>query len=185
MRQTTGIARLALVVGIFFCCAAPAFAGTSSNRLLACQKRVGAQVRFLAKLVGTKIHNCSGRVVTCNLAFEIDGKDPANCLAAAYSKYCEPLAAYLDTKIQRLKDRLAAACGTIPLADLEPYLAGLGLAGTTQSCAAADTTALTACIIDRARCSVEHDVFRTDPRALESLTAAGVAGSFPCVGPLP
>ncbi|TMA84011.1 MAG: hypothetical protein E6J77_13315 [Deltaproteobacteria bacterium] len=81
------------------------------------------------------------------------------------------------------RDKVVLKCGLIPFMELEQFVAGLGFFNVASTCGAADATALVNCIFTDGRCSTEHQVFIIDPRAQDSLTTAGIAGSFPCVAP--
>lgn len=170
-------------IGLSLACLPPAFALTPSNVLLGCQKKLETQARVYAKLVAKKVHVCTDKVAACKLADEIDAVDPTNCLAAATTK-CAGVDALLDANRTRRKTSIDSRCALIPLADVEPFLGGLGFLMKPAACAGAvTTTALTDCLLDESRCTAEREVFRRDPRAQDSLTAVGVAASFPCVAP--
>ena len=81
------------------------------------------------------------------------------------------------------KAKAVTACGLIPLADLEAFLGGLGFFNVSAGCSAASASDLIDCVFDDARCREERILFRLDPRAQDSLTALGIAASFPCVAP--
>jgi hypothetical protein len=121
----------------------------------------------------------------CKLANAIDGADLPACLATTTS-----ICSTLDTKLvdyrARRKLKIDKVCGALlPLGDVTPFIGGLGYGSVAAACSAASTTALTDCLLGLSRCAAEHEVFRRDPRALDSLTEVGIAASFPCVGPPP
>jgi hypothetical protein len=62
-------------------------------------------------------------------------------------------------------------------------LAGLGFFNGSAACSAASVSDLIDCVFADAMCSTERAIFIADPRAQDSLTALGIAASFPCVAP--
>lgn len=177
-------AALASLLAASWMLGASAQAATPAADLFRCQRKLTTQTRALARLVAKKIHLCTERIASCKLANEIDAEDLAACVAAGAPR-CTPVDGLLDANQVRRKATIDRACGGagIPLADVVPFLGGLGFANVAADCGAATTAELTDCLLDSVRCAVEHEVFRRDPRALDSLTEAGVAASFPCVGP--
>jgi hypothetical protein len=75
------------------------------------------------------------------------------------------------------------ACSAVPVADVDPWIAGLGLFAVRSDCGAASMTDLLTCLFDAAQCAGERILFTLDPRAQDALGAAGVLGAHPCVGP--
>ena len=71
----------------------------------------------------------------------------------------------------------------LPLAELEPFLGGLGFFNVAANCSAVTVDDLVDCVFADSQCATERQIFRLDPRAQDSLTTAGVAASFPCVAP--
>jgi hypothetical protein len=155
---------------------------TPSADLLRCHKKLGIKARVLAKLTIKKMQVCTEKVIACKLADEIDAVDPTSCLAAATTA-CSTVDTVLDARRTAFKTSVDNVCAFIPLADLLPFVGSTGYVNVATDCGAATTTALTDCLLDDARCSAEGEVFRADPRAVDSLTSAGVAASFPCAGP--
>ena len=158
-----------------------AVAATSAE-LLKCQKGLESQIRAFTGYVLTKVQGCTEKVVNCKLANEIDAVDPTSCLAAA-STSCSGLPTQVADSQTTRRDKVILKCGLIPFMELEQYVAGLGFFNVASACSASDATALVNCIFNDGRCATEHQVFIIDPRAQDSLTTAGIAGSFPCVGP--
>ena len=159
----------------------PVAAATSAD-LLKCQKGLESQMRSFSGYVATKVQGCAEKVVNCKLANEIDSVDPTACLAAA-STACSGVPTQVGDAQTTRRDKVVLKCGLIPFMDLEQYVAGLGFFNVASGCGAGDATALINCIFADSRCSTEHQLFIIDPRAQDSLTTAGVAGSFPCVAP--
>lgn len=154
----------------------------TSKELLNCQKQLESQVRTFTNLIYLRLFGCAQKVVECKLADEIDAVDPTTCLARA-AKLCSVAPAKVDDTQANKVGRVVQRCGLIPLAEIEQYVEGLGFFNVSASCAAASVTDLVNCVFADARCSTERQLFLIDPRAQDSLTTAGVAGSFPCVGP--
>ena len=161
--------------------AAPAAAATSAE-LLSCQKAFESNTRSFAKYVATKVGACADKVVPCNLAFEIDAVDPTSCLASATSA-CAGVPAQVTEQQAKRAAKIVTACGLIPFAELQQFVAGLGFFNVVTTCGAATVNDLVDCVLADTRCSRERALFHADPRAQESLTDAGVAASFSCVAP--
>lgn len=73
---------------------------TGSVALRRCYKRLADRVRVFTTKTMQYIHKCADGVVECKLASEIDGTDPADCLADAAGKcanYAWRLSYYLTT----------------------------------------------------------------------------------------
>ena len=177
-RTRTAVLLVALAVAL----PASALAATPSADLLRCQKKIETQARAFAKLVVKKITRCSEKIDACKLASEIDGDDLMSCVSAA-SPLCATADGVLDTNRTRRKAAIDNTCAAIPLTDIEPFIGSLGFVNVAATCMTASTTGLTDCLLDTMRCNAERDVFRSDPRAQDSLTTAGVAASFPCTAP--
>jgi hypothetical protein len=193
-RRTRDLARLAASVGLVAAILLPLSSHAATSReLLSCQKAVESQVRGFTNFAVARISNCTEKIVECKLAQEIDATDPTACLASA--------AAACATVPQKVADqqtiragKIALKCGLFPLADLEPFVAGLGFFNLVSDCGAADATDLAMCVLDAGLCpassdgargSLERAIFRLDPRAQDSLSdpAINLAASFPCVAP--
>jgi len=157
-------------------------AAATSADLLKCQKGVESQIRGFTGFVLTKVQGCAEKVVNCKLANEIDAVDPTSCLAAA-STACSGIPTDVSSSQTTRRDKVILKCGLIPFMELEQYVAGLGFFNVASACSAANVNALMDCIFTDSRCATEHQVFVIDPRAQDSLTTAGIAASFPCVGP--
>jgi len=157
-------------------------AGATSAELLKCQKSLESGIRSFTGYEATKVLGCTEKIVNCKLANEIDAVDPTACLAAA-STACSGAPTQVSDAQTTRRDKVVLKCGLIPFMELEQFVAGLGFFNVASACGAGDATALVTCIFADSRCSTEHQVFIIDPRAQDSLTTAGVAGSFPCVGP--
>jgi len=161
--------------------ASPALAATSAQ-LLACHKMLDRQGRGFVKFVANKVGGCADKVVACNLASEIDGVSPSACLSSATTA-CAPIATQVgDQKAQRAA-KIVMACGLVPFAEVQQFVAGLGFFEVVTACSATTINDLVDCVLDDIRCDAEKHLFLADPRAQQSLTAAGVAASFPCVAP--
>ena len=160
--------------------ALPARAATTAD-LLRCQKGIHTRVSSFVKLVQTGLGNCTYKVELCKLAQEIDGEDPTSCLAAATS-YCAKASAKVPQYKSLYLGKTLVLCN-VTVADLEPYVSGLGFFGPNTTCAATSVPDLIACLFDGAQCSAERTLFTLDPRAQDSLSTVGLAGAHPCVGP--
>jgi hypothetical protein len=183
---------IGLVAGLALWAPTAVFAQSSSRDLLNCQKALENRGQFIAKQVGTKVHGCADKVACCKLAQEIDLVDPTACLASAGNS-CSRVASQLTQQQDKTRVKMLKKCGLIPLGDLEQFIQGLGFVNGPSECAAlptppgpvivTDASTLIDCLIKTTRCSAEKEVFVRDPRAQDSLTAVGVASSFPCVAP--
>ncbi len=175
---------MALVASVFaVALGAPAWGVTTSKALLACQSRLAAKVKSFASFTANKIHGCTEKVVDCKLSAEIDAVDDTSCLASATTA-CSGIATLVESKRTAAAAKITVKCGLIPAADLNQFVAGLGFSNVAAGCSGLlNATDIINCVLDGTKCSVEHQVFVRDPRALDSLTTAGIAGSFPCVGP--
>lgn len=174
IRRRCSIAALLVVVAM------PAFAGTSG--LLRCQKILDVRAAVFSKLTQTALSNCATRVVACQLAQELDAEDPTQCLAAATAS-CATYSAKISSGRSAAQGKAIAACNVVPLADLQPWIGGLGLAGPNAACGASTVIDLIDCLFDGAQCAAERIVWAFDPRAGDALATAGIAASHPCVGP--
>ena len=171
-------AALAALVGLPV--AAPA--ATSSKVLLSCQKALEKNAQSLGTYAIGKVTSCTERVARCKLAAEIDAEDLPSCLATTAATCGGTPTKVSDQQTSR-RDKTLVKCGLVPLADLEPFVGGLGFFNVVGACGAATANDLVSCVLADARCNAERTVFRFDPRSQDSLTTAGVAGSFPCVAP--
>jgi hypothetical protein len=171
--------------------AAPAFALTPSADLIRCQKQI-EKIRAFAKVTAVKVHACAEKVVRCKLADEIDSVDPTACLAGA-ATFCANVPTVVGNNRAARRATALNKCGAIPLADLEQAIAGLGFVNVSSACASlpppltpivvSDVPDLVDCLLDTTQCAAEREVFLRDPRAQDSLTAGGIAASFPCAAP--
>jgi hypothetical protein len=159
--------------------AAPSPAVTPAT-LLRCQKAIHLRATTFVKLVQTGLANCAFKVEACQLAQEIDGEDPTSCLASATSA-CGAYSAKIPVYKSSAIDKGIAACGAIPLDELERYVAGLGFASIDPGCVVGSVSDLVTCLLDGAQCTAERTLFALDPRAADALAAAGIAGAHPCV----
>jgi hypothetical protein len=159
----------------------PTHAATSTQ-ILACQKAFESSVRAYSTLTSTQLLNCTEKVVECKLAQAIDGLDPTNCLATA-SSYCANVSTKIANSRTSKEGRVNTKCVLLSLAEIEDFVGGLGFFNVFNGCSAANLSDLVSCVFSDSQCAIEHEAFIIDPRAQDSLTTAGVAGSFPCVGP--
>jgi hypothetical protein len=163
----------------------PSQAAATSSQILACQKTFESSVRSYSTLASTQLLNCTEKVVECKLASEIDSVDPTSCLAAA-STYCEKVPGKLSNARTLKEGKVDTKCVLLSLAELKNFVAGLGFFNVFNNCSnptATDLSTLVSCVFNGAECALEHEAFVNDPRAQDSLTTAGVDGSFSCVGP--
>ncbi len=162
----------------------PMAAATTSSELLKCQKTIEKGVRSLASQTLVQVTNCSTKIVNCKLSGEIDGEDTTECLNKA-SVGCSKAPDKVSKIFSKKRDKAIYACGLIPFAELQQYIAGLGFFNVAAGCSppAANVNELLQCVFTDARCSAESQAFLLDPRAEDSLTTAGIAGSFACVAP--
>jgi hypothetical protein len=177
-RRFTFLATL-LVLGA---AAGTAGAAASSGDLLNCQKQFESQVYSFTNVVHQKLYGCAESVAECKLAQEIDSVDPKTCLARAATS-CGATPAKISGQLAARKAKVEQRCGLIALADLEQYDGGLGFFNVVSACSAGSVNDLVDCVFASAQCAAEHELFRLDPRSQDSLTTAGIAGSFPCTGP--
>jgi hypothetical protein len=177
MRTTVGRLVVTALLGV----ALPAGAATSGE-LLRCQKALHIRATVFAKLVQSALSSCALRVETCQLAQEIDGEDPTQCLLSA-SAACASYSGKIPAYKSAAGSKVVVACNVVPVGDLEQYLAGLGFSGVNAGCGATTVSELLACLFDGAQCASERTVFALDPRAGAALATAGVAAAHPCVAP--
>jgi len=161
--------------------ARPSAAATASE-LLGCQKAMVSGARGVANAELAGLFKCSDKVVRCKLTQELDGIDPTACLASAATA-CAKVPPAIAAKETKAVQKASDVCGIVALAELEQYVAGLGYFQVAADCGAASASDLATCVLAASRCTAQRQVFRTDPRAQDSLTTAGVAASFPCVAP--
>jgi hypothetical protein len=170
-------ALLAVAVSV----AGPASAATTVD-LLRCQRGIHTRATVLAKAVQTALATCTYKIESCQLADEIDAVSPTQCLARA-SAACATASAKVAVRESSSAAKALIDCSAVPLADLESWVAGLGLAAIGQGCAASSVGDLVGCIFDATRCAAERTLFVLDPRAQDALTTAGIAAAHPCVAP--
>jgi hypothetical protein len=180
MRRARAI-RAGVLVAAALCMARPASAATMAE-LLRCQKGIHTRAASLTKAVQTVLASCTYKIETCQLAQEIEGTDATQCLASA-SAACATYSAKVPAYKSSYETKALVACNVVPLADLQQWVAGLGLAAVSQGCAASTVVELVSCIFDATQCSAERTLFVLDPRAQYALATAGVAAAHPCVAP--
>jgi len=170
-----------LLVAMLFAAALPAHAATPAA-LLRCQKAIHGRATIFAKLVQTALSNCTFKIESCQLAQEIDGSDPTQCLASA-SAVCAAYSSKIPAYKSSAGSKAIVACNVIPLGELQQYVAGLGFATADASCSIASVSDLLACLFEGAQCASERTLFALDPRAGDALATAGIAAAHPCVAP--
>jgi len=170
-----------LAVAFVVLALAPVTHGATTAQLLRCQKGIHSRAASFVKAVETALSNCAYKVEACQLAQEIDGEDPTSCLASVTAT-CASLSAKIPNYKLAYSDKALLVC-TVPVADLAPFVAGLGMFTNVGTCGATTMNDLIACLFTTAQCSAERTLFALDPRAQDALTTAGVAGAHPCVGP--
>ena len=175
----TTVARLAIVMLLGV--ALPASAAPLAD-LLRCDKAIHGRVSLFAGVVQSALASCATKIESCQLAQEIDGDDPTQCLSAA-SAMCFAYSAKVAAYRSAAESKAIVGCNTIPLADLEQYVAGLGFSGVTTTCASSTIFDLLTCIFDGAQCASERTLFTLDPRAGDALATGGIGAAHPCVGP--
>lgn len=181
MRALPSLASV-LVATAVIASAGPADAVTSLDKVRACQRRVYLHTRDIARYVASRVERCTLRIEYCKLRNEIDGDDLALCLERAQS-YCDDIDLLVSTRQTTREASAAAACSLIDARELTQLTEGLGFGALMQECPATTVPDLMACLFSRARCRAERQVFRIDPRSADALATAGIAASFPCVGP--
>jgi hypothetical protein len=160
----------------------PAHGATTSKELLACQVAFEKNVRSLVSYTAGKLQGCTERVLRCKLANEIDGADLPSCLATT-ATLCNGVSTKVSDQQATRVANILLKCGLVPIADVEAFVAGLGFFNVAGGCGAATVSDLATCVAAASRCNAERAVFRLDPRATDSLTTAGIDGSFPCAAP--
>jgi hypothetical protein len=159
-----------------------AASAATSLELLNCQKQFESQIRSFTNIIYLRLYGCAQKIVECELASEIDAVDPTACIARA-ATLCGATPAKVADAQSVKAGKVVQRCGLIPLAEVNQFVEGLGFFNVSAGCSAASVSDLVACVFADARCSTERQLFRIDPRAQDSLTTAGIAGSFPCVAP--
>lgn len=150
--------------------------------LLRCEKAIHGRATTFVKLVQTALTNCTYKVESCELAHEIDGDDPTQCLASA-SASCGGYSGKVPSYKAASSNKALLSCATISLADLQPWVAGLGFVAADPSCTIGSVSDLLDCLFDGAQCTAERTVFALDPRAAAALATAGIGAAHPCVAP--
>ena len=175
------ITRTAWALAALFAGALSAQAAAPAE-LLKCQKAIHVRALTFSKLVQTALSNCAFKVESCQLAQEIDGEDPTQCLASAAAS-CASYSAKIPAYKSSASSKVVLVCNTVPLDDLKQYVAGLGFAAADAGCTVSSVTDLLTCLFDGAQCTTERILFTLDPRAADALATAGVVAAHPCVGP--
>ena len=184
MRHTNLFLRISPIAVVLALCASTdsAFAVATSAQILACQKVFESSVRSFTNLASTQLLNCTEKVVECKLAQAIDSIDPTSCLATATS-YCGNVPTRISNARTSKEGRVITECMFLSTAQLQEFVGGLGFFNVYNDCGAGNLTDLVTCVFGDSKCALEHEARIIDPRAEDSLTTAGVSGSFPCVGP--
>lgn len=192
MRKQSVLASLSLLTMIGVGLPSAATAAPSVRDLRACQKQLGKQSLAIAKFVSRQVHTCTDKIAICELAAEIDGTDATACLAKAIEG-CAKVPGKRTGLVAKLRAKTLQKCEGVALADVEPFLGGLGFLNQVGACAAlappltpvpvAAFADLVDCLTATAFCSAEADVVRRDPRAPAALTTAGLSADFPCAAP--
>ena len=182
MSRLMSIRRLALIAVALAAIVGRPAAGATTAELVRCQKAMHSRATTFVKLLQTALTNCTYRVESCQLAQEIDGDDPTQCLVGATAS-CGAYSAKIPAYKAAAVAKATSACVGIALSELQPWLGGLGFAAADPSCPVASTSDLVACAFTAAQCAAERTVFALDPRAADALGAAGIAGAHPCAAP--
>ncbi len=173
--------RWAAVAAMLVLAVAPRARAAPTPDLVRCQKGIHLRAEGFAKAVETALSNCAYKVESCQLGHEIDGGDATACLAAATAT-CAGLSAKIPSYRSLYASKALAAC-TVSVADVAPWIGGLGMATNASACGAGTMSDLVTCLFAEAQCSAERTVFVLDPRAEDALTTAGIAAAHPCVAP--
>jgi hypothetical protein len=176
MRIAVAGAVLAAVLGL-----APSVRAATTSQLLRCQKGIHLRAASFVKAVETALSNCAYKVETCQLEQEIDGVDPSACLASA-SAACSKYSSKIPFYKLLYSDKALSLC-SLPLTDVMPFVASLGMFTNVGTCGATTMQELIECIFTATQCAAERTVFKLDPRAQDALTTAGIAAAHPCVAP--
>jgi hypothetical protein len=177
MRAHVGQFVIAALLGL----ALPASAASLAD-LLRCDKAIHGGASTFAGVVQSALASCATKIESCQLAQEIDGEDPTQCLASA-SAMCGAYSAKVGAYRSAAESKAIVGCNTIPLGELEQYVAGLGFYAVTTTCATSTIFDLLDCVFDGAQCASERTLFTLDPRAGDALATAGIGAAHPCVGP--
>ncbi len=177
MRVAVGRVVIVALLGV----ALPASAAPLAD-LLRCDKAIHGRASIFAGVVQSALASCAIKIESCQLAQEIDGDDPTQCLASA-SAMCGAYSAKVAAYKSAAESKAASGCLTVPLGDLQQYVAGLGFFAVGTTCAASTAIDLLGCIFDGAQCASERTLFTLDPRAADALATAGIGAAHPCVGP--
>ena len=174
--------RLALIALALATMVARPGAAATSGAMLRCQKTIHSRAATFVKLLQTALTNCTYRVENCQLAQEIDGDDPTQCLAAA-SAACAGYAAKIPAFKASAVAKATSACLALSVAELQQSAGGLGFGAADPACPTGSPSDLVACVFEATQCAAERTVFALDPRAGDALGVAGLAGSYPCAAP--
>lgn len=189
MRSTRMAALLsAALLALLAPTARPAAADTTKG-LVDCQKALDKEGAKVVKARAKYLGQCVTRLLTCQLATEIDGAPLGPCQADATVACTTALAraAGVDGKFTA---KVALKCGVSDAGFRSRR--GLGFQDDADACAAltppggVGTTAQgLACAVRAADCAADDRVEETQPRAYELLSAASLATAAPCVDARP
>jgi hypothetical protein len=130
----------------------------------------------------TRILACAQKAVNCKLANEIDGASLTPCLTNAMTA-CTTTPTKVGNSQTAASNKAVLKCGLVPFGDVTKFVGGLGFFNVASGCSAGTVNDLVSCLFADARCEAEHEAFVIDPRANDSLSSLGIAGSFSCLGP--
>lgn len=172
--------------------ASQAVGAPSVRDVVGCQKQMGKQARTIAKFIATQGHNCTDKVLRCELAAEIDAVDPGACSSKAIDR-CAKVPGKLGTLVAKLREKTIAKCAALELVEAEAFVGGLGFVSEASACAAlaspltpivvTSIADLVDCQVATTRCAADRELRNRDPRAPDSLVTAGIEAAFPCAAP--
>ncbi len=177
-----------LVIASILVFASRASADTTKG-LLDCQRALDKQGAKLVKARTKYLGRCVAELLTCQVAFEVDGTPPGRCQAAATTT-CGIAFTNTAAADAKFAAKVSLKCAVSDAGFRSRR--GLGFRDDGDACAAlsppgsVSTTATgLACAARAADCAADDRVEQEEPRAYELLSAAGLAGSAPCIDARP
>jgi len=171
-----------LAASVFAGAPRPADAATSAETRF-CRKQVSAQARVYQKKRQSLLLGCIDKLLKCEMLLELDGDNPNGCRGTATDSCARRVGPASDSILsrarQRFRDKAAAACLPVGLADLlNAGAGGLWYANDADCGGAPDIPTLMECLRDEMESQIDALVGRTKPRAGILLDNVGLGDEF-------
>jgi len=183
--RAVAVRRAFTLSSVLLLLAPPLWAQTTTKELLKCQQTLEKESAKLVKARTKYLGGCVRELLACVVANEVDGEPLGPCQAEAVAGCNQAL-----TSAANAATSFAAKVGPkcpIPDATLRSRR-GLGFRDDAGACAALTPPGSVATTADALDCAARSSVCAADdrieqivPRAYEVLSAAGLAGSAPCI----